>query len=294
MPKEHWAPFLLVPALLVSGLIISRAEESCLLTPNAPAPQGAHWYYRTDPSSQNKCWHLRTYGQKGEQSVRQSEQPVISEAAPTPPLPRPAPEALRQRSSGVPTSPPPTEASVTGGGGAENSAGSRDGPSNTAVVWPPPPLPPATDSNVFDYAPTGTVTTTARSNNTMTRPSGPPLAADEGKVGPEHAPDDEPNVAPIQQQPTSDDVQSEKNFTVLNHQASYKAASFAMLIILAASFIFVGIMLNRTLTRLRKAATVEATLPAQAENTQTSGGALQELMQILQNEPDKVRRVAAS
>jgi hypothetical protein len=294
MPKEHWAPFLLVPALLVSGLIISRAEESCLLTPNAPAPQGAHWYYRTDPSSQNKCWHLRTDGQTGEQSVRQSEQPVISEAAPTPPLPRPAPEALRQRSSGVPTSPPPTEASVTGGG-AENSAGSRDGPSNTVVARPPPPLPPATDSNVFDYAPAGAVTTSSTSsNNIITRPSGQPLAADEGKAGSEHAPDDEPNAAPIQQQPTSDDVQSEKDFTVANHQASYKAASFAMLIILAAGFIFVGIMLNRTLTRLRKAATVEAALPAQAENTQTSGGALQELIQILQNEPDKVRRVAAS
>ena len=295
MPRERWVPFLLVPVLLVSGLIISRAEESCLRTPNAPAPQGAHWYYRTDPKSQNKCWHLRTDGQTGEQSVRQSEQPVISEAAPTPPLPRPAPEALRQRSSSVPSSPPLRGTSITGA--AENSAENPDGPSNAIVEWPPPP-PPATYSNVFGDGPTETVTATAPSstisNDIMAQPSGQPLAADEGKVGSEPAPDDGPKAAPIQQQPTSDDVRSEKDFTSATHQASYKAISFAMLIIIAGSFIFVGIMLNRTLTRLRKAATVEAALPARAENNQTSGGALQELMQILQHEPDKVRRAAAS
>lgn len=263
MPKEHWVPFFLVPALLVSGLIISRAEESCLLAPNARTPQGAHWYYRTEPNSQNKCWHLRTDGQIDEQSVRRSEQRVISETAATPPLPRPAPEALRQRSSSVPTSPRPTGTFFTGA--AENSAGSPDGPSNAIVAWPPPPT-PATKSNVFGDAPMGTVSATApsatSSNNIMARPTGQPLAADEGKVGPEPAPEDEPNTGPIQQQPTSDDGKSENDLTVANIKASYKAISFAMLIIIAASFIFAGIMLNRTLMRLRKAATVEATLPA--------------------------------
>jgi hypothetical protein len=67
-----------------------------------------------------------------------------------------------------------------------------------------------------------------------------------------------------------------------------------MLIIIAASFIFVGMGLNRTLMRVRKAATVDAALPAQADNTQTSKGALRELQEILQYEPNKVRRAAAS
>jgi hypothetical protein len=306
-PKEHGVCFFLVPALLVSSLIGPRAEEGCLLAPNAPAPQGAHWYYRTDPNSQNKCWHQRPDGQANERSVRQSEQHVITEAAAAPPLPRPAPEALRQRSGGVPTNPPSTGTSVPGT--AENSAGSPDSPSNAIVAWPPPP-PPATDSNVFGNAPTGTVAATApsstSSDNLVAPPSARPLAADEGKIGPAPASEDEPSARPVQQQPTSDVGKSEKDFIVANNKTFYGAISLAMLIIIAAGFIFVGITLNRTLMRLRQAATVEAALPVQAEmglreaatveaalpvQAEHSGeGALRELQEILQYEPKKVRR----
>jgi len=284
MPKEHLVPLFLAPALLLSGFT-SRSEESCLLAPNTPTPQGAHWYYRTDSNSQKKCWHLRTDGQTGEPSVRQSEQPVKSGAAPIPPLPRPAPGVIRQRSISGPTSPPPKGTPITGF--AENDPG---GPSGAIVVWPPPP-PPATNSNVFDDAPTGTVTATAPSstgsNDIIAPPSGQPLAADESNVDSEPVPQDGPNAPLIQQEPASDDVTSEENFTVANNKASYKAISLAMLVIVAASFIFVGTALHRTLVKLRKAATVDAALPAQVENTQASGGALRELLEILQYKPNK-------
>src|ERR1700676_3137904 len=101
-PKEYQFPVLLVAALLVSGLSNSRAEENCLLAPNARAPQGSHWYYRTDPTSQNKCWHLRADGQTDEQPIQRQKQPEqagTSAAAAPPPLPRSAPNELRQRSS---------------------------------------------------------------------------------------------------------------------------------------------------------------------------------------------------
>jgi hypothetical protein len=309
-PKEHGVCYFLVPALLVSGLIVPRAEESCLLAPNAPASQGAHWYYRTDPNSQNKCWHLRPDGQANEQSVRQSEQHVITEAAAAPPLPRPAPEALRQRSGSVPINPPSTGTSVARA--AENSAGSPDSPSNAMVAWPPPP-PPANDSSLFGNAPTGTVAATApsptsseTSSNLVARPSGQPLSADEDKVGPAPPSEDEPNAGPMQQQPTSDVRKSEKDFIVANNKAFYGTISLAMLAIIAAGFTFVGITLNRTLMRLRKAATVEpappvqaemglrkaatveAALPVQAENL--GEGALRQLQEILQYEPNKVGR----
>ena len=52
----------------------ARAEENCLAAPNSRAPQGSHWYYRTDPTSQNKCWHLRAEGQTDAQSIRQEKQ----------------------------------------------------------------------------------------------------------------------------------------------------------------------------------------------------------------------------
>jgi hypothetical protein len=197
---------------------------------------------------------------------------------------------LRQRPSSVPTRPPPTTmTSVTAA--AENSAGSHDDRSNTIAAWPPP-SPPVTNSNVFGDPPMGTVTATApsstSSNNIVGQPAGQPLAADEGKVGPEPAPEDEANAGPIQQQPTSDDGKSENDFTVVNNKDSYNVISLAMLVIIAAGFIFVGIMLNRTLMRLRKAATVEAALPALAENTQTSEEALWELVQILNTNPTKL------
>jgi len=38
-PKDHQFPVFLVAALLVSGLNTSRAEENCLLAPNARAPR---------------------------------------------------------------------------------------------------------------------------------------------------------------------------------------------------------------------------------------------------------------
>jgi len=294
MPKEYWIPLFLVPALLVSGLIISRAEESCLLAPNAPSPEGAHWYYRTQANSQKKCWHLRTDGQIDERSVRQSEQPVISDAAAIPPLPRPAPETLRQHSGGAPTGQAPTRAPV----GIVNEAVQNSSPSNAIVAWPPPP-PPDANTNVFGDSPTGTIVATAppsstSTDNIMAPPSGQPHTADEDKVAQEIAPADEPNVRPIQQQPTSDDVKLEKDIAVPSNKDSYKAISLAMLIIIAASFILVGIGLNRTLVRVRKAAMVDAALPVQADNTQTSEGPLRELREILQYEPKKVRRAAAS
>ncbi len=107
----------------------------------------------------------------------------------------------------------------------------------------------------------------------MARPSDQPLAADEGDVGSEVAPEDEP-----------DEVKSEKDIAVANNKASYKAISLAMLII-TASFIFVGIALHRTLMRVRKAAMVDAAPPAQAGNTPTSEGALRELQQSCNTNP---------
>jgi len=298
MPKELWVPVFLVAAPLVSGLIASRAEESCLLAPNTPAPQGSHWYYRTDANSQKKCWHLRTNGQTSEQSVRQPEQHVISEAAPAPPLPRPVPETLRQHSSSLPTSQAPTG---TSGGivkpeAVQNSPGGPDGPSNAIVAWPPPP-PPPTNANVFGDAPTGTVTATPPSStisdNVAARPSGQPLDADEDDVVQKLVPEDKPNVGSAEQ-PASDDAQIERDISVASNKAFYNAISLAMLTIITASFIFVGIMLNRTLNRVRKAAMVDAALPAQAKNIETTEGALGELLQIMQYEPNNVRRAGAS
>ncbi|MEN3377534.1 MAG: hypothetical protein V7604_2889 [Hyphomicrobiales bacterium] len=43
----------------------ANAVETCLAAPKGAAPQGSHWYYRVEQSSQRKCWRLVQKDQKG-------------------------------------------------------------------------------------------------------------------------------------------------------------------------------------------------------------------------------------
>jgi hypothetical protein len=36
----------------------ARAADECLEKPNAPSPEGSHWYYRTDRTTNRQCWYL--------------------------------------------------------------------------------------------------------------------------------------------------------------------------------------------------------------------------------------------
>ena len=303
-PKDHQFPVFLVAALLVSGLSTSRAEENCLLAPNARAPQGSHWYYRTDPTSQNKCWHLRAEGQTDEQPIQQQkpEQAGASAAAAPPPLPRPAPNGLRQRSNSVPTDQARSGASVgiVDPGATQSGAGPRGGPSGGTVAWPPPPA-PATNTNVWGDAPSGTVTapapSSASSDNALARPSIQPPDAAEKNAGAEVPLEEKPNAGQKQRRLASDNAELEKEVPADN-EASYKVSSLAMLFIIVAGIIVVGIFI-RALVRMgfarRKAITFKepsAVVPTEAEKIQTSERALRELLQILEHEPNKAHRSA--
>ena len=85
----------LVATLLVLGVDLgvpantARADD-CLTAPNSSAPQGRHWYYRLDRTSQRKCWYLRAPGPPEQQAAAQAS----SEAAATAQLhSMPAPSA---------------------------------------------------------------------------------------------------------------------------------------------------------------------------------------------------------
>jgi hypothetical protein len=57
----------IVATLPVLGMgIVAPADtahaDDCLAAPNAPSPQGRHWYYRLDWATQRKCWYLRPPG----------------------------------------------------------------------------------------------------------------------------------------------------------------------------------------------------------------------------------------
>ncbi len=69
-----FAPFTLNPA---------DAAATCIAAPNAPAPEGSHWFYRLDHPSQRKCWHLVQQDGKIRRAVVRaktrpaSEQPAV-------------------------------------------------------------------------------------------------------------------------------------------------------------------------------------------------------------------------
>ena len=70
----------------------ARAEENCLAAPNAQAPQGSHWYYRTDSIKQSKCWYLRTEGQAIETPTAQQKPESIAAKRPAAAMPKTAPD----------------------------------------------------------------------------------------------------------------------------------------------------------------------------------------------------------
>jgi hypothetical protein len=50
---------LLLPGMAVGLQIDSaRADDNCVAAPGAAAPDGQHWYYRTDRVKHRKCWYL--------------------------------------------------------------------------------------------------------------------------------------------------------------------------------------------------------------------------------------------
>jgi hypothetical protein len=63
----------LVAALSTQSTRDTRAEDECITRPNAPAPQGQHWYYRTDRASNRRCWRLGPAGLPVQKSAPQAE-----------------------------------------------------------------------------------------------------------------------------------------------------------------------------------------------------------------------------
>jgi hypothetical protein len=84
--------------VLIAGLVLqstrSADAEDCIAKPNAPAPQGEHWYYRIDRANNRQCWRLgpeglrvQSEGPRVQKSAPQIEKPVAAEAAVQPPEP---------------------------------------------------------------------------------------------------------------------------------------------------------------------------------------------------------------
>ena len=143
------------------------ADENCLAAPNTLAPQGSHWYYRTDHVKQRKCWYLRTQGPAIQEQAAQ-EQPETGVTARSP-TPNTAPdqsgsEPLELRPAEAPAAAlvaKPTKGDMQDGAQASRPAGVGQAawpePPSPAgagqVAWPQPPAPAATGQAAWPEPP---------------------------------------------------------------------------------------------------------------------------------------------
>jgi hypothetical protein len=61
---------LCIPAMVPSSV---SAAETCIAAPNAPAPQGSHWYYRLERATQRKCWRLVKLDREPQGTAKQAK-----------------------------------------------------------------------------------------------------------------------------------------------------------------------------------------------------------------------------
>ncbi len=84
-------------ALLTLGLGVSMPANmafavDCLDAPNSSAQPHTHWYYRTDPKQQRKCWHLGADNAPAQQAMQTAVE--AAPARPSPSVPTSGPYSL--------------------------------------------------------------------------------------------------------------------------------------------------------------------------------------------------------
>jgi len=86
MARRQIAPVILAILLAATGAGGAAGAEDCLDGPNAPSPQGSHWFYHLDRATHRKCWYLGEAKRRRPASARAvaaSEAAAPPEAAPT-------------------------------------------------------------------------------------------------------------------------------------------------------------------------------------------------------------------
>ena len=68
-------PSALLLSIFGASLPVGSADAAdCLSEPNSAAPENSHWYYRTDRTTQRKCWYLRAGGEPPQQDSLKTAQ----------------------------------------------------------------------------------------------------------------------------------------------------------------------------------------------------------------------------
>jgi hypothetical protein len=137
MPKSM-LPFVVLGFVLAPSNAL--AVDECLSKPNAAAPKGQHWYYRTDRANNSRqCWRLGPEGlriQRSESQIRKNKSQAAVQPEPPPPTQRPATIGMAIASA---------DASAVGAAGTAPSTGWLD---VTKFADSPPASQPAAEAPV--------------------------------------------------------------------------------------------------------------------------------------------------
>src|SRR5262249_500516 len=93
----------LTPFAVTTVPLGTATAADCIAAPNSAAPEGSHWYYRTDRVQRRKCWYIAPE----DRTVRHTPRPPLAPSGPPrcpraraprrPPRPPLRPRARRQR-----------------------------------------------------------------------------------------------------------------------------------------------------------------------------------------------------
>ena len=236
--RTDFASRRVIAALALSAAAIALVPAShaapadtCLSAPKGVAPQGSHWYYRIERSSNRKCWYLADKGQK-----------VARRAAPRP-APRAQDEDEEQGTSAPAANPPAAPVAST------PAAPVATEPS-VPVAEPKPVITTLMTRNVSNAEQTAQVQAPAAAALALTLPAAAPspAATEPPAIAPEQASNDRQAAAPAQPAPPpAAAAAEEKASTVSGPMPTLQLllAAIALLGLLASVGLFVMSALRR-------------------------------------------------
>jgi len=177
--------------------IAADAAETCRTEPGDQTPEGKHWYYRVEHSSNRQCWYLRGDGERPAQANPQRSEKAVEPQAETPApqrsladahaeYPWPQPRVQQNTAASTPQGPQAVPADAANAQDAQrpNVLESTTRGSLIGSRWPDP----GAASTVTSQAATPEVVAEARPDQTTPAQPAPPPALVAADVSPAKTP----------------------------------------------------------------------------------------------------------
>ncbi|HLX14535.1 MAG TPA: hypothetical protein VKS24_04935 [Bradyrhizobium sp.] len=125
----------------------TAAADHCLSAPDGDAPQGSHWYYHIERSTNRHCWYLREGGER----LSQAPQNILPPAKPPAPQAEPASqralanaraELSQPNRNDGPNAAPPMAAATPNAAPRASVFDANPSPATVASRWPEPSVSP--------------------------------------------------------------------------------------------------------------------------------------------------------